>query len=275
MGLVLGSAGRAEIEDTPRIMGSTLKGWDTMAHEGIEEALSPEMEKLARLVAELKEQEVLSAVELLLSTGVPPGEVLSACQKGMRLVGSMHEDGVYFIAGLIMAGEIMRQAVDLLKPMMIESRSSENMGRVLLGTIIGDIHDIGKNLFRDILECHGFTVLDLGVDVSPAEFVRAAAKFKPHLVAVSALITGSFPHLRELVRLFEDTFTGGSEAASHHDRRWPSGRCGAPHGRFRLLDQGRSCWGEALPTPHDPRQTGRQLIESRSTRCLPHRAAYP
>ena len=167
-----------------------------MVHVKNEEALPPEMQTLATLVAELKEHEVLSAIEQHLNNGTAPAEILAACQKGMRQVGLMHEEGIYYIAGLIMAGEIMRQAVDLLKPVMIKFRSSERIGRVLLGTIAGDIHDIGKNLFRDLLECHGFTVLDLGVDVPPTEFLRAAEEFKPHLVAVSALITDSFPNLR-------------------------------------------------------------------------------
>jgi methanogenic corrinoid protein MtbC1 len=182
-----------------------------MAPERTEEPLSPDMEELAALVAELKEQEVLSRIEKHLAAGISPAEILEACQKGMRLVGSMHEEGTYFIAGLIMAGEIMREAVELLKPVIISSRHSQTHGRVLLGTIAGDIHDIGKNLFRDLLECHGFTVLDLGVDVPPAEFVRAEAEFRPHLVAVSALITDSFPNLRELVRLFEDSARGGAK----------------------------------------------------------------
>jgi methanogenic corrinoid protein MtbC1 len=175
-----------------------------MTHKRTEEVLTPKMERLATLVAELREQEVMAAIERHLAAGVSPHELLSACQKGMRLVGAMHGDGIYFIAGLIMAGEIMRQAMDLLKPLMIRSSRSKNLGRVLLGTIAGDIHDIGKNLFRDLLECHGFAVLDLGVDVPPDEFVRAAEEFKPDLVAVSALITDSFPHLRELVQRFED-----------------------------------------------------------------------
>ncbi len=175
-------------------------------HKKTDEALSPEMEKLATLIAELREQKVLESIEQHLAAGVPPREILSGCQKGMRVVGSMHGDGIYFIAGLIMAGEIMRQAVDLLKPLMIRSVPSKNLGRVLLGTIAGDIHDIGKNLFRDLLECHGFTVMDLGVDVPPEEFVRAAKDFNPDLVAVSALITDSFPNLRELVQVFEKTF---------------------------------------------------------------------
>lgn len=172
---------------------------------------SLEMGELAALVANLREEEALQAVERNLAAGVSPTELLRACQRGMRLVGAMHENGHYYIAGLIMAGEIMRQAVDLLRPVMVKQVHGGNFGRVLLGTIEGDLHDIGKNLFRDLLECHGFTVLDLGVDVPPADFVKAESGFKPHLIAASALITDSFPHLRQLVQLFEDAARRTSE----------------------------------------------------------------
>ncbi len=164
------------------------------------------MAELSSLVAALKEQEVLEAIEAdLLSGAASPIEILHACQKGMRMVGAMHEEGRYFIAGLIMAGEIMREAIELLKPVLIKAGSGKSSGRVLLGTIEGDIHDIGKNLFRDLLECHGFSVMDLGVDVPPADFIAAEAKFRPCLVAASALVTESFHHLRELVEMFDET----------------------------------------------------------------------
>ncbi|MGO9572679.1 MAG: B12-binding domain-containing protein [Desulfomonilaceae bacterium] len=166
--------------------------------------MAQETGDLATLVANLREEEALQAIKKHLYAGVSPAELMQACQKGMRLVGSLHEKGHYYIAGLIMAGEIMHQAVDLLRPFMIKEGRDKAYGRVLLGTIAGDIHDIGKNLFRDLLECHGLTVLDLGVDVPPADFVKAESEFKPHLIAASALITDSFPHLRELVQLFED-----------------------------------------------------------------------
>jgi methanogenic corrinoid protein MtbC1 len=197
-----------------------------------------ETSDLATLVANLKEEEALQAIRKLLDVGVPPAELLHACQRGMRLVGSFHEKGHYYIAGLIMAGEIMHQAVDLLKPFMIKGRRDKTYGRVLLGTIAGDIHDIGKNLFRDLLECHGFTVLDLGVDVPPADFVRAEAEFKPHLIAASALITESFPHLRELVQLFED-------AASHRSARRPFILIGGGQVDERVYQMsGADHWGE-------------------------------
>ncbi len=166
--------------------------------------LTHQMKELATLVSELKEDEVLAMVQRSIESGTPPAELLSACREGMRLVGLMHEKGQYFIAGLIMAGEIMYRAVDLLRPVMLKGRTGENVGRVILGTSAGDLHDIGKNLFRDLLECHGFQVLDLGVDVPPAEFIRADSDFGADLIAASALMTGSFPQLRGLVKLFEE-----------------------------------------------------------------------
>ncbi len=166
--------------------------------------MAGEMDELATLVADLREKEALLALQGHLEAGVPPDELFRACQKGMCLAGSMHEKGQYFLAGLIMAGEIMRQALDLIRPLMLKKESNKTSGRVLLGTIEGDIHDIGKDLFKDLLECHGFTVLDLGVDVPPAQFVAEGARFKPRVVAVSTLLTGGFSHLRELVELFDD-----------------------------------------------------------------------
>jgi methanogenic corrinoid protein MtbC1 len=162
------------------------------------------MERLAEFMSQLKEDEVLSLLERCMKADIPAAEILSSCQKGMRLVGLMHERGQYFIAGLIMAGEIMSQVVDLLRPALTRKRPKEVLGKVLLGTMEGDIHDIGKNLFKDLLECHGFTVLDLGVDVPPAHFLEAADDFLPDVVAVSFLITDSFPHLRRLVDLIHE-----------------------------------------------------------------------
>lgn len=185
-------------------MGRTLSESSEIVPNVTEVPLTAEMEELAALVADLREDDVLSKIQQHVEAGVSSEEILAACQKGMRMVGFMHEKGQYFIAGLIMAGEIMRQVVNLIRPVMMRERSRKNLGRVLLGTIAGDIHDIGKNLFKDLLECHGFTVLDLGVDVPPADFLHAYSHFKPDLIAASALITDSFPHLRELVALFEN-----------------------------------------------------------------------
>jgi len=195
-------------------MGRNLKTRKPVTLESAEAPFAREMDELSTLVAQLKEEEALAMVRQSMEAGVPAAEIFSACQKGMRTVGSMHEKGVYFIAGLIMAGEIMREALDILRPVIRRGRPEKSLGRVLLGTIKGDIHDIGKNLFKDLLESHGFTVLDLGVDVEPAGFIKAAADFHPHLIAVSVLITSSFPFLRELVDLFHHATTDRAERPS-------------------------------------------------------------
>ncbi len=192
-------------------MGGMVEGKGSVERKPTEDLLARDMGKLVRLVTDLRVEEVLPEIDRHLASGVSAEEILAACQRGMRVVGSMYGKGEYFIAGLIMAGEIMRQAVDVLRPIMTEKRSEEDRGRILIGTIAGDIHDIGKNLFKDLLECHGFTVMDLGVDVSPADFLLANVKFRPQLIAVSLMITESLRHLRELVESFEASTQGQDE----------------------------------------------------------------
>jgi len=189
-------------------MGKRMKT-DPTPLPAAKEALSPTLEDLARLVTELEEGRALDRVRELLAAGTPPLDILAACQKGMRNVGALHEEGRYYMAALIMAGEIMREALDLLRPLLAQGRSPEGRGRVLLGTIAGDIHDIGKDLLKDLLECHGLTVQDLGVDVPPEAFLKAADAFEPDVVAVSVLITESFPRLKELASLFEESARKG------------------------------------------------------------------
>ena len=166
------------------------------------------LEQLAERVSRLQETAAIEQISRLILDGVPPADILNACQQGMRLVGLRYQEGEYFIAGLILAGEIMRQTVELLRPVLVSRQAPGQQGRVLLGTIAGDIHDIGKNIFKDLLECHGFTVRDLGVDVPPEEFLKQARAFRPHLIGVSALITSSFARIRELVQLIKEADRG-------------------------------------------------------------------
>ena len=185
-------------------MGRILEDSKDAATSVQQPRLNPEMARLADLVAELREEEALALAKRSMAGGVPAAEILAACQQGMRTVGARHERGEYFMAGLIMAGEIMRLVVELLRPTLTRQKPDKILGRVVLGTIEGDVHDIGKNLFKDLMECHGFEVLDLGVDVASTEFIRAAADCSPQWVAVSVLMTESFPHLRTLVRMCHD-----------------------------------------------------------------------
>lgn len=156
--------------------------------------------QLARLVADLEEDTVLELVQQRLGAGEDPLQIIDECNEGMRLVGQRYEQGEYFVAGLIMSGEIFREVVELVQP-LIEQRSRGNAsGRVLVGTVSGDIHDIGKNMFGMLLSCHGFDVIDLGVDVPPDVFAEKVVETKPDVVGLSGLITASFEMMKETTK---------------------------------------------------------------------------
>jgi methanogenic corrinoid protein MtbC1 len=156
-------------------------------------------------VAELNEQAVLALVQERLSDGDDPLSIVEDCQEGMRRVGEHYEQRRYYLSGLIMAGEIFREVMELAQPVIEAQISGEKSGRVLLGTVQGDIHDIGKNIQGMLLSCHGFTVYDLGVDVPPAEFLAQAKKVKPDIIGLSGLLTSSYDVMRDTITLIRDT----------------------------------------------------------------------
>lgn len=155
--------------------------------------------QLSRLVADLEEDAVLKLVQQRLDMGDEPLQIINECNEGMREVGLRYERGEYFVAGLIMSGEILREVVELVQPFLIQSSDGKMLGRVLVGTVSGDIHDIGKNIFGMLLSCHGFDVIDLGVDVRPDVFAAKAIETKPDIVGLSGLITASFEMMKETI----------------------------------------------------------------------------
>jgi methylmalonyl-CoA mutase cobalamin-binding domain/chain len=155
--------------------------------------------QLAQLVADLEEDAVLKLVDQRIRAGDDPLSIIDECNEGMREVGQRYEKGEYFVAGLIMAGEIFREVVELVQPLLEKQSKDKVSGRVLVGTVSGDIHDIGKNMFGMLLACHGFEVIDLGVDVPPAVFAEKAVEAEPDVVGLSGLITASFEMMKETV----------------------------------------------------------------------------
>ena len=155
--------------------------------------------QLARLVADLEEEAVLQLVDQRIKAGDDPLQIIDECNEGMRDVGQRYEKGEYFVSGLIMSGEIFREVVELVQPLLEQQAEGKSSGRVLVGTVSGDIHDIGKNMFGMLLSCHGFEVIDLGVDVSPDVFAKKAMEVKPDFVGLSGLITASFEMMKETV----------------------------------------------------------------------------
>jgi len=156
---------------------------------------------LIAAIAELDEQSALALVRQRIAAAEDPLLILGDCQEGMRQVGERYERNQYYLAGLIMGGEIFRQVMELLQP-VVESRiSGRASGRILLGTVQGDIHNLGKNIVAMLLRCHEFTVYDLGVDVSPVEFAERAREIQPDIVGLSGLLTSSYEAMRETVAL--------------------------------------------------------------------------
>jgi methanogenic corrinoid protein MtbC1 len=156
---------------------------------------------LIAAVADLQEETTLALVRQRLDSGDDPLRILKDCKVGMRQVGLRYERDEYFLAGLIMAGEIFRQVMDLLQPVVERQISGQASGRILLGTVEGDIHDLGKNIVNMLLSCHRFVVHDLGVDVSPATFAEQAAQVQPHLIGLSGLLTNAYDAMRDTIAL--------------------------------------------------------------------------
>ncbi|MBI5565064.1 MAG: cobalamin B12-binding domain-containing protein [Chloroflexi bacterium] len=156
-------------------------------------------EQLINLLADLEEDEVLQLVHQRVAAGDDPLQIIEDCNEGMRLVGERYERGDFYVSGLIMSGEIFREVVEYVQPMIERQTNGQSSGRVLVGTVSGDIHDIGKNMVGMLLACHGFDVIDLGVDVPPAEFAAKTLEIKPDIVGLSGLITSSFESMRATV----------------------------------------------------------------------------
>jgi methylmalonyl-CoA mutase cobalamin-binding domain/chain len=143
---------------------------------------------LAKAIYNLDEQTALKLSREMLDAGVDPVEILEKSREGMSVVGERFQSGEYFLSEMIMAAEIFTVIMDSLRPLMKRS-ISETIGKVVIGTVQGDVHDIGKNIIMALLEAEGFEVVDLGVDVPPENFVEAIKEHEPDIVGTSSLLT--------------------------------------------------------------------------------------
>jgi 5-methyltetrahydrofolate--homocysteine methyltransferase len=122
----------------------------------------------------------------------------------MDIVGQRYEDGIYFLPELILAGEMLHQIMDLVKPELAKLPKIERRGKVLVGTVEGDIHDIGKNIVTFMLDVNGFEVIDLGVDVPAQKFAQAIREFQPQVVGLSGFLTLAFDAMQETVEAIKE-----------------------------------------------------------------------
>ena len=159
--------------------------------------------ELSTLLAELKERPVLDLVRESLGNGVEPLTIIELCHKGMIEVGERYEKGEYFISGLIMAGEIMGQVGQLVFPFLENEEATGDAGSIVLGTVEGDIHFIGKDIFKALVQGYGFTVHDLGIDVPASKFLASVHEFKPDILGISCLITSAYENMAGTIDLLK------------------------------------------------------------------------
>jgi len=164
-------------------------------------------QKLIDAIVELREEEVVDLVQELLDKGVKPLDVLDNCRKAVEIIGERYEKGEYFMPELMLTGEMLNQISDLTKSKMGDSTDEDDskiLGKVLIGTVQGDIHDIGKNIVSFMLDINGFKVIDLGEDVSAEKFVEGIKEHRPQIVGMSALLTLAFDKMKDTVKAIED-----------------------------------------------------------------------
>jgi dimethylamine corrinoid protein len=160
------------------------------------------LDELRMALIELDESRTLELTRELVARGEATSlSILNTCQQALKVVGERYEREEYYIAGLIMAGELFKEVLDLVPPPPEQSPHGESSGTVVLGTVAGDIHDIGKNLFGTSLRGFGFNVIDLGVDVSPERFLEEVRESQPDVVCLSGLIMAAFESMKATVTL--------------------------------------------------------------------------
>lgn len=164
-------------------------------------------DKVQRIADSIYSGDVEAVNELvqdLLDEGMAPGEVLSdALIVGMDKVGRDFKAGDLFVPEVLFAARAMQAGMDVLRPLLADSDISSS-GKYVVGTVQGDLHDIGKNLVRMMLEGGGFEAIDLGVDVSPSAFVEAVREHKPDLVGISALLTTTMAQMKVTIEALEE-----------------------------------------------------------------------
>ena len=161
-------------------------------------------DNLVEAMVEMKEQEALDIAGKMLAGGEDPLKILDDCSAAMEEVGKRFESGEYFLPQLMLAGEMLKQISEMVKPKMTGETEKKSLGRVLIGTVQGDIHDIGKDIVTFLLDVNGFEVNDLGIDVSPAKFVDAIKEFKPQVVGMSGLLTLAYDSMKETVEAIKE-----------------------------------------------------------------------
>ena len=154
---------------------------------------------LVRTLADLKEKEALNIVEDRLKAGEEPLKILEDARKAMEVVGKRFASSEYFMPDLIYSGEILKEITDMVKPKMSKAGEIKRVGKVVFGTVAGDIHDIGKDIVVFMLDVNGFEVYDLGVDVPAQKFVEKIKESGAPIVGLSGFLTLAYDSMKQTI----------------------------------------------------------------------------
>lgn len=161
-------------------------------------------EELVNAIVEMDEEQTMALTRQLLEEGVDPAVILEDCRVAMTEVGKRFEAEEYYIPELILAGEMLKAISEIVKPRMGHTQAVSKKGKVLLGTVKGDIHDIAKDIVGFMLDVNGFDVKDMGVDVPYQKFVEAVKAYQPDVVALSGFLTLAYTSMKETVDAIQE-----------------------------------------------------------------------
>jgi methanogenic corrinoid protein MtbC1 len=160
--------------------------------------------ELTKAVADLLENEALKLTRARLDSGEDPHVILEESRKGMEIIGERFSEGTYFLPELIFSAEIFKEITEIVKPKLEKEVQTERLGKCIIGTVAGDIHDIGKDIVVFMLDISGFEVYDLGVDVPPGNFVEKIKETGAPVVGLSGFLTLAFDAMKETVGAIEE-----------------------------------------------------------------------
>ncbi|MCK8817607.1 cobalamin-dependent protein [Natroniella sulfidigena] len=162
-------------------------------------------EELINAIADLEEERVIMLVKQKIKNGETPLEIIEQCRLGVEIVGQRYREESYFLSDLIMSEEILRGVVKIIAPYFSEKYGAEEEVQVVIGTIEGDIHDLGKNILIYLLKSVGINVHDLGVDVKPEEFVKAVQETGASILGISVILTFCIGGIKKVVDLLDES----------------------------------------------------------------------
>ena len=161
-------------------------------------------DQLREAMGDLDEEVVLDLLHKVMEDGGSQAqEAMAACQEGMNIVGDRFAAQEYFVSDLIFSGELMNNAMDIIRPALVKA-TGEGLGKMILCTVEGDLHDIGKNIVRAMLEASGFEVVDLGIDVKPADIVKTAKEQNINIIGLSGVLTLAIDAMKATVEAFKE-----------------------------------------------------------------------